>query len=133
MNCWERNLSESLERAEIGLEEGRRSLSEAASLLQGSEQIREGNEALRALIFELVSGRDTSDDAALRASIEHLGRAVSRLHAEQMYAYEDGNGPGKPVLTARKEAKAVGGLPNAERTGFSPVTGHRFRSAEGAS
>lgn len=177
-------MCESLEPAEIKLEEGRRPLSEAESLLQGSERIREGafiesgrqlailtdrcaaltarpdsplegeastkedagsecaqnaveaatagsfpapaplqaaieNESLRALIFELVSGRETSDDTALRASIEYLGRAVSRLHA-------DGNGPRKPVLCARKEATAVGALPNPDRTGFSAVRGHQF-------
>jgi chromosome segregation ATPase len=53
-------------------------------------------EANFAAIGEEEAGATESakpSDAALRASIKHLGREVSRLRAGQMYSHQDGDGP----------------------------------------
>jgi chromosome segregation ATPase len=116
-------LMERVERAEIGLEDGRRRLAELESLLQRSEQIREeiliengrqlakiadrdpvsiarrvnpvDLEAGLAAVGQEVGVAESAkpNDAALRASIKHLGREVSRLRAGQTYTHQDGDGP----------------------------------------
>ncbi|HZZ61154.1 MAG TPA: hypothetical protein VFE63_08280 [Roseiarcus sp.] len=88
--------------------------------------IRE-NEILRTRISALVSAHDQADDVALRTSIEHLGREVSRLYAGQKQSDQDAGASRERMPSGRHDATAIARPANPETHG--PVDAPRRRAA----
>jgi hypothetical protein len=88
------------------------------------ETLRQENESLRARISGLASARDPSDDAALRASIENLGREVTRLLGGHKDMAQDSVSRDRS-LSSRKDGMAVLESANAEVPGLADAPQRR--------
>ena len=86
------------------------------------EMLKRENETLRARNLALASARDTTGDAALRTSIEHLGREINRLFAWQKDVDQDSDGPKE---RSQQDATANLGPSNNEARGPADAQGRR--------
>jgi chromosome segregation ATPase len=89
------------------------------------EALRRENETLRARVLVLAGARDAADDAALRTSIEHLGREVSRLFAGQKYIEQSADDPRAQMLSTQQDAAAIVGSSSAEARGLAATPRRR--------